>query len=236
MQAAYGTESLEYPEHQSRHDSTAGFYGDIADANADNADDADASGEEYVELPNAYSRHTLWEPSYSDFSPNLGSAATVMRMGAMPSSNTPASLPLRPQAEARSMRSLKELYDNDPMHGLSVRSHWNWHELPAANVHVHAHANDDTLTSSSHFPAGKPIVFRPQPVAPHVFFKCDGMALNGDENNSSSRSSISGMAYANAHERGGGIAGHIVRDEYEDDGDSDCSGELPRFEATTAFN
>ncbi|KAJ2054941.1 hypothetical protein GGI17_006767 [Coemansia sp. S146] len=206
-----------------------GFCSDIADDNAD-------AGEYSFASPNVYSSHAPWEACYSDLSPSFNSAAAVAtaapRIETKPSLSKEGFLFPQLQAEARSMWSLNEPYGSGPTHGMPVQPHRIWHNSP----------NDAAaFTSPSHFP----VVFKPRPVAPHVFFELDGTALNGGGRDSSSSNSNSnsalGVSYASVYEQGDDMAEDVVvvRDEYEDeDADSDCSGESPHFETiiSAAYN
>ncbi|KAJ2728228.1 hypothetical protein IW152_006031, partial [Coemansia sp. BCRC 34962] len=72
LKAIYKAAPLEGPERQSRYGNAMGFCVDVAD---DNADDRDASGDEYVARTSMYAQHSSWGPSYSDFSLSFCSPA-----------------------------------------------------------------------------------------------------------------------------------------------------------------
>ncbi|KAJ2427447.1 hypothetical protein GGF41_001686 [Coemansia sp. RSA 2531] len=213
LPAAYDTLSVDYFERQGCYGSKVGFCGDIADDNADEGEYSTAS-------PNAYSSYAPWGACSPDLSPGFNLAAAA-RADIKPLLHKPDSPPLT-QAKDRSMWNPNELYGNRALPGLSVQSHQHWCDPP----------NDAAaFTSSGHFP----VVFKPRPVAPHVFFERDGTALNSGRDSNNGNSAL-GVASSSVYENDDNMAEDtviVVRDEYEDDDDSDCSGESPHFEAAS---
>ncbi|KAJ2636233.1 hypothetical protein GGF44_003174 [Coemansia sp. RSA 1694] len=227
LQARYRTALSEHAEHQGGYGNSTTYFYNGAVGDIDIVDDGDVSGEEAIAMPSTYARYTPWE-LHSDFSPGFDS---VVRAGMAASLKKPASLPPQLQtAEVHGdMWNAEELCTSRHMYGQPVQpSSRGWHASSPAVVSAAAASGLDQPVAGS----GGPVVFKPRPVAPHVFFECDGAAPSG-RGGYGQGSGVSGMAFVNGDMREhSDRAMRIPRDEYEDDDDASdrdsiCSGESP---------